>query len=151
MVAQSSKKSSFTLLEIVVALSLLSAFAAFVGSRGLDLLHSYQKKGALGRLDGEIDLARHLALNYQSPVYCIFENTSEGLLLSKRCYEASRAPAVYFQAVTSPGLFLLENAEEELVITGEGWLSGEDLLLQYKKEKFIHSIKSACVEHAGSD
>ncbi|MFA6119650.1 MAG: prepilin-type N-terminal cleavage/methylation domain-containing protein [Parachlamydiales bacterium] len=62
-------KKNFTLLEIIICISLLSICFSFVGIKINDALYSYKFKSSLKKIDVYIDFCQKMARSNQADIY----------------------------------------------------------------------------------
>lgn len=90
-------KHSFTIIEILVAIALLSLLSVFVSSNSLKLIRNHEKTTAIKQIEEELFFAKQLAIHYQATVFVDISMENGNLVLRRNCFQSPKAPKIYFK------------------------------------------------------
>jgi type II secretory pathway pseudopilin PulG len=91
-------KRPFTLLEVMIAIFLLSIAGAIIGIRLGRALEEKQFQAAIERLSCELESSRRLALNMQADWSVILEKKDDRLIFHQTCLEAAKFATIQWKA-----------------------------------------------------
>lgn len=129
------KKASFTLIEIMICLSLLSLVGGVFALRGKDLFDTFLFRQELTSLDKSLNFAKAAAFCYQTDVSVCFLQGSSGLIcefktdepgLLKHPLFSSKKHFKTIRKVESKDPFFLETSS--LIFLSSGWQMGGETL-----------------------
>lgn len=138
-----SKKASFTLVEIMICLSLLSLIGGVFALRGKDLFDTFLFRQELTSLNKSLNFAKTAAYCYQADVYVNFYSGEAGWICEFKTDEPGLLTHPLFlckkhlktiNRVESNNSFFLETMG--LVFLSSGWqFGGETLTFESSKGK----------------
>jgi hypothetical protein len=141
------KKASFTLIEIMICLSLLSLVGGVFALRGKDLFDTFLFRQELTSLNKSLNFAKSAAFCYQTDVYVYFHIGSRGLICEFKTDEPGLLKHPLFLSkkhlktigkVESKDAFFLETMS--LIFLSSGWQIGGETLsfesIRGRKGKF---------------
>ena len=148
-------KRSFTLIEIIVCISLLSLLGGLFAFKAKDLFATYQYKTEKTRLINALHLARHLSICYGADVSAHLEKHKHGYTLVFKTEE----PALlsheallkeYFFTKIQKIAFLKEKKSQEILFSSSGWVfpSGLIEVSGYLEKKEVFDLASQKVFEA---
>lgn len=82
-----ARTKAFTLIEVLVAFSLISLIASLIGWKSNELIQKKKISSAKERLKSSLVLAHHLSRNTGADWECIIEKEKEEYILQMKCLE----------------------------------------------------------------
>jgi len=147
-------KRSFTLLELLLAMSLLAMIGGLMAFKAKELIDAYGFRYEVAQVLGKLELARALSLGYGADIKVVFQEEKKGGV----CRVFSEEPALkkqtlLFQPISCKNIRSLTiKGSHEVLFSGSGWvfpLGDIEITSLRGKETLRKSIAVALKEKAG--
>lgn len=129
------KKSSFSLIEILICLVLLVGIGGFFSVRGYYLLGEKRSHVAMRRLADELYLTKTLALTHQIDITVILKQDSSGIIFKRETDYAPVALTKYFQKSIKLSNLVLNDGDRLVHFYSNGWIDDTKLIFFHAKFK----------------
>ena len=112
-----SKKKAFTLIEMMICITLIGLLGSVMGIKAMDLLARHRFQGSLQTWLFDFQRARLLAMNQEADIVCRVRKNSRGeFVASLESDSPSFAPSVHFLKEVK-SITLDRNPQKDLCIT----------------------------------
>lgn len=122
------KRKPFTLIEILVCLTLLAIAWSLLVYKGGKLLQERRFSSSCEKLTSEIFVTKSLALTYQIDIDLVLEQRNGKFYFSRKTdFAESNIRSLFQSEIVFPELvFGKEDEKKELHFYGNGWIEGDD-------------------------
>ena len=122
-----NKKYSFTLIEVLICLLLLSMSGSMVIYKGWKMLQEHRFSTSCEKIASEIQLTKGLAIAYQMDIYLILEQRGSQVFVTRVTDFAPEGIKVLFQKanVLSEIAFRQDDGVKEMQFYGNGWIESD--------------------------
>lgn len=132
---KSKKKSSFSLLEVLICLVLLVGMGGFFSVRGYHLLGEKRAHVAMRRLSDELYLTKTLALTHQIDITITLKQGPSYIVLERKTDFAPGAVSKYFQKSIKLSNLVLKGNNREIHFYSNGWIDDTKPIFFHTKSK----------------
>lgn len=122
-----ARRNSFTIIEVLVCLTILSLASSFVLYKGWAMLKEKRIATSQNKLASEIFLTKQLALSYQIDMDLILEQKEGKVYLTRK----TETPQGTLKGVFNTPILLPEmpwvegEGQKEIHFYGNGWIEGQ--------------------------